>query len=538
VEEHGDALTQARRAHAAGEWSTAAARYNTVADQQLTADDLAAYFEAMWWLGRSEDSLRVGAAAYEALLADSRPVEAVRLAVLVVLTNLARGDEPQAHGWAGRVGRVLEKIPEAAVHALFLLLTDVLVNLWSGKLEPASAVAAAHRIQDIGRRFDDPDLVAAALYGEGHALIKLGEVVDGLARLDEAMVGVLDGRVGSVFSGALYCYTIGACHEVADVRRMSRWTQLAERWLASRSVAFWYDGICRVYRAELQLMRGEWDEAERGAQRVAVEFDGNHVRYAAEAWYVVGEVRRLRGDPTAAEAYHEAHARGRDPQPGRALLRLQQGDPVGAAMSVRSALAATGSDPLRRAPICVAAVEIALAAGRLEDAADAESELAATAAKYATSGLEAMAATARGALLVAQGRAEEALPVLRGALRHWVDLGAQYDAAGTSRWLARAYRAFGDEVSAAAELARAEETYKRLGVQRSAPGTPDGLTGRECEVLALVADGRSNREIGGELYISERTVARHLTNIFQKIRVTNRTEAARYAVDHGITTSR
>ncbi|MBA2632499.1 MAG: LuxR family transcriptional regulator [Chloroflexi bacterium] len=538
MQEHGDALTQARRAYAAGQWSTAAARYNTVADEQLTADDLAAYFEAMWWLGRSEDSLRVGAAAYEALLADSRPLEAVRLAMLVVLTHLARGDEPRAHGWAGKARRVLEEIPQAAVHGLFLLLTDVVVNLSAGKLEPASAVDAARRVQDVGRRFDDPDLVAAALYCEGHALIKLGEVVEGLARLDEAMVGVLDGRVAPWLSGALYCYTIGACHEIADVRRMSRWTQLAERWLASRSVAFWYDGICRVYRAELQLMRGEWDEAERGAQRVALEFEGNHLPYAAEAWYVVGEVRRLRRDPIAAEAYHEAHARGRDPQPGRSLLRLQQGDPLGAAMSVRSALAAAGSDPLRRAPICAAAVEIALAAGRLGDAADAESELAATAAKYATSGLEAMAATARGALLVAEGRAEEALPVLRGAFRHWVDLGAEYDAAGTSRWLARAYRAFGDEVSAAAELARAKETYERLGVQRSVPGTPDGLTGRECEVLALVADGRSNREIGGELYISERTVARHLTNIFQKIGVTNRTEAARYAVDHGITTSR
>jgi DNA-binding NarL/FixJ family response regulator len=70
------------------------------------------------------------------------------------------------------------------------------------------------------------------------------------------------------------------------------------------------------------------------------------------------------------------------------------------------------------------------------------------------------------------------------------------------------------------------------------PETPDGLTGRECEVLALVADGRSNREIGEELHISDRTVARHLTNIFHKIGVTNRTEAARYAVDHGIATSR
>jgi DNA-binding NarL/FixJ family response regulator len=537
VDEQGSPLRQARAAYAEGDWPTAAARFDIVGDEQLTAEDLQAYFEALWWLGRSEDVVRVGAAAYEALLADSQPVEAVRVAVLLVLTLLPRGDEPQAFGWLGRAGRVLEEVPEDAVHGFFLFLTEVLRNLHGGG-DPAEAVEAARRVLDMGRRFDDPLLVAGGLYGEGHALIKLGDVVDGLACLDEAMVGVLDGRVASMWSGALYCNTIGACHEVGDVRRMTRWTELAERWLASQSVAFWHEGICRVYRAELQLIAGKWDEAERGAQRVAADFDGNQIPYAAEAWYLVGEVRRLRGDPTAAEAYDEAHVRGRDPQPGRALLQLQQGNAVGAATSVRSALAAAGTDPLRRAPLCAAAVDVAIAAGRLEDAAEAESELAATAERYATSGLEAMAATARGRLLLAESRTEEALPVLRNAYQRWLDLGAEHDAATTSLRLADAYRALGDEETAAAEQALAEESFERLGAQRTMAETPHGLTGRECEVLALVADGCSNRAIGEELYISDRTVARHLTNIFHKIGVTNRTEAARYAIDHGITASR
>ena len=141
-------------------------------------------------------------------------------------------------------------------------------------------------------------------------------------------------------------------------------------------------------------------------------------------------------------------------------------------------------------------------------------------------------------MLLAEGRAEDALQVLRDAYQRWLELGAVHDASDTSLRLAEAYRALGDEVSAAAELARAEETYERLGAHRPVPEMPDGVTGRESDVLALVADGRSNREIGEELHISDRTVARHLTNIFHKIGVTNRTEAARYAVDHGITASR
>jgi DNA-binding NarL/FixJ family response regulator len=158
-----------------------------------------------------------------------------------------------------------------------------------------------------------------------------------------------------------------------------------------------------------------------------------------------------------------------------------------------------------------------------------------TAATYATSGLEAMAAGARGAVLLVEDRAEEALPALRDACRRWLEVGAAYDAAGTCVRLAAAYRSLGDEASAAAEVALAEATYQRLGVPRPEVEPPAGLTRRECEVLALLADGCSNREIGEKLFISDRTVARHLTNVFHKIEVTSRTQAARYALDHGLT---
>src|SRR4030095_4520299 len=113
--------------------------------------------------------------------------------------------------------------------------------------------------------------------------------------------------------------------------------------------------------------------------------------------------RRLRGEAGAAEAYDEAHARGYDPQPGRALLRLAEGAAEGALASLLSALAAVGPDPLRRALLCAALVEIAIAAGHPQNAAAAASELAQTASTFATPGLEAMAGTARGAGLLAEG---------------------------------------------------------------------------------------------------------------------------------------
>lgn len=536
MDESTDDLARARQAYLAQDWASAAAHFDAAPPDRLGADDLAAYADAVWWLGRIEDTLRLGATAYHAFLADSRPAEAASTATMLGIFHVARGDEPQAAGWLGRAGRLADDIPECTAHGYLVSFTVVEASLMAGR--PAAAVDAARRVQDLGRRIEAPDLVAVGLNGEGRALIRSGHVVDGLALLDEAMVSVLDGRLAPFVSGTLYCHTIAACHEVADLRRMARWTDLAERWLSTFPMAVFFAGLCGVHRAQLLLLRGQWAEAEHGALRVATDLDANRVDYAAEAWYVVAEARRLRGDPGAADAYDEVHARGRDPQPGRALLRLQDGDPAGAAASVRAAVAAAGADPLRRAPLCAAAVAIAVAAGRLDDAVDAAAELAATAATYATSGLEAMAMTANGAVLLAQDRVEEALPVLRDACRRWHDLGAAYDAAGTCVRLAEAYRALGDDASAAAEVARAEATFERLGAHRSVRETPGGLTRRECEVLVLVAEGRSNREIGEALFISDRTVARHLTNIFHKIDVTSRTQATRYALDHGLTTVR
>jgi DNA-binding NarL/FixJ family response regulator len=103
--------------------------------------------------------------------------------------------------------------------------------------------------------------------------------------------------------------------------------------------------------------------------------------------------------------------------------------------------------------------------------------------------------------------------------------------------------ALGDESSAERELAAARATFRRLGATPMADvassllaprSPPGGLTAREVEVLRLVAAGRSNAQIAAELVLSEKTVARHLSNIFGKLVVGSRTAAAAYAFEHGL----
>ena len=190
MDKYTDNLARARQAHAAQDWANAAACFDGVPTDQLTADDLAAHADAMSWLGRIEDTLRLTAAACEAFEADARPAEAGWAAMRLGLFHMGRGDKPQAMGWLGRTGRLLEGIPDCPAQGLLLLVTGVEASLQAGK--PTAAVEAARQVQALGRRIDEPGLVLMGLNSEGRALIMAGQMADGLALLDEAMVTAID----------------------------------------------------------------------------------------------------------------------------------------------------------------------------------------------------------------------------------------------------------------------------------------------------------------------------------------------------------
>ncbi|WP_139146463.1 LuxR C-terminal-related transcriptional regulator [Arthrobacter sp. SW1] len=531
-----DLLERARRLYAAREWTAAADAFGSIDPARLTAVDLAASADAAWWSGRIDDCIRLNGEACRAFASASRPVDAVAVAFRVGVFHLARGEQSLGAGWLGHAERLLEGCPEGRVHGLLDSLTGLDANLMAGR--PAAALETARKIIDLGRRLDDPVLLAVGINGEGRALAMSGEVAGGLALLDEVMVTVQQGRLDPFMTGVLYCHTIAACHDLGDIRRMRTWTELAEEWLSSVPAEAVFSAMCAVHRVQLKMVRGEWAQAESLAAGLIEALDANRTDYAAQAWYLVGEARRLRGQEDAAEAYAEAHARGLDPQPGSALLQLAAGHPGAAFASLSAALAAAGQLPLRRAVLCSAMVDIAIAAGELQSAADAALELDEAAVAYATSGLEAMAATARGTVLLVHGKAAEALPLLRDACTRWYGLGSDYDAAKCCQGLARAYGELGDAASAGREAARAQEIFTRLGAAEASLDAPDGLSPRECQVLQLVAEGCSNRQIGAALFISDRTVARHLTNIYNKIGATSRTQAARYAIAHRLAGAR
>jgi DNA-binding NarL/FixJ family response regulator len=526
-------LSAARDAYRRRDWVAARDGFIEVgaaAPELLRADDLYARADCSWWLGDLGVALPELQTAYHGYLDEDQPARAGITAIDIGYTLSLRGDDAQASAWMARATRLLDAHPESAERG-YLDHLAFEAALEAGDLD--EAMAAALRVKDRGLRLEDGTLGALGSMGEGRVLLRRGEVAAGMVCFDEAMLAATSDEVDPGWAGNIYCHLMIACYEIADLRRAGEWTDATSRWCDSMPGAGPFQGICRVHRAQLLQVRGAFEAAEREAARICELRSSFDVSIVAEAHYLLGELRRQRGDLAGAqEAYREAHRYGRDPQPGLALSRLAQGEVAAASASIATALASVGEQSVPRSRLLPAAVEVALAAGDVERAAALAEELERVAATFGTLGLRAPACLATGSVALAHDADDEAVVALREAVRASQQLGAPYDAARARLRLAEAYTRLGDREAAAMEWRAADETFAELGVavprppgRRRAPA-PAGLTAREVEVLGVVATGRSNQQIADQLYLSVRTVERHLATIYQKLGLTGRSARA------------
>jgi tetratricopeptide (TPR) repeat protein len=373
---------------------------------------------------------------------------------------LLRGEETVGSGWVSRAVRLLEEVPECAEHGYLLYLR---AEEQLGRGDHEAAAVSGRTMQQLAARHDDPTLGAIGLVVEGTALVRRGRLDEGLAVLDEAMLGVRAGEVQPTWTGNLYCHLMSLFIELGDIPRARAWTDATERWCDEHSNPAMFVGICRVHRAQLLHLEGAWPAAERSAAQACRDLADMNVEVVAEGHYELGELRRLQGDDDGAEeAYARARRLGRDPQPGMALLRLAQGRTRAAATALRTALLVTTEAPRAR-PAAGCTGGGADTAGDAELAAAAAGELATIADVYATPGLLAAARQASGVARLVGGEPERALPLLRDAWRRWRELDAPCDAARVRVLLARALMALEDADGAASELDAARETLVELG---------------------------------------------------------------------------
>ncbi len=535
-------IERGRDAVAREAWAEAYEALNAIEPSELEPADLEGLAEAQWWRADIEASIATRQRAHSAYLAAGETARAAYMAIRLCLEHFLRDELSVSAGWFRRAGSLLEEHAEVVEHA-YLAMTEGTLALRAGDV--TAAVEHARRGREIGRRLRDPNAWAMSTVIEGMATMAWGSADEGLGLLDEAMAAAVTGELSAYFTGAVYCTVIDACLQISDLRRAGEWSVAAQEWCRSIPAESPYPGQCRVNRAEVAWLLGEWREAEAEAVRATDEMLRFSPPGAAAAFARVAEVRLRRGDLEGAEeAFGRAHALGLDAQPGIAQLRLAQGKTDAARTALRVALAGDPSamPPGRRAALLAARVEAELAGGDPSAAADAADELLATSEAIPIPALRATADAARGSVALATGPASEALERFRRACATWQQLRLPYQTARARMGFALALRAAGDEEDAAMELRAALAGFERLGAAPDAAavgellgeprGLPAGLTPREAEVLRLVASGRTNRDIAVELVLSEHTVARHLQNIFAKIGVSSRSAATAFAFEH------
>lgn len=506
----------------------------------LGSDDLERLAMAAYLTGRDAESTEAWSRAHQAWLQRGDPGRAVRCAFWLGFSLIQRGEVARGGGWLARAGHLVDEYRLDSVEQGYLLLPEGLMAIDAGELD--AALGHFDQVGNLARQFGDADLSALGTIGRGETLLRLGRRADGMRELDRAMVSVTAGETSPVVAGLVYCAVIDACQKVFDLRRAHEWTTALDIWCDGQPGLVLYRGQCLVHRAQIFQLRGAWEQAIGEAQRARKWLGDPPHPAIGMAHYQLGELHRLRGRFDAAEtAYRAAHADGHEPYPGLALLRLAEDRLEAAGAAIELALQAA-QDQVNRTRLLPAYIEIMLATNRDAEARTATDELIEQARTAGTKPLSALAAQARGAVLLADDVPLAALDFLHDALRAWQEMDAPYEAALVRVLLADAYRRLDDHDRAEMEREAARHVFVELGAEPALArleeshgrGVAQPVTKRELEVLRLVARGQTNREIAHALSISEKTVERHLSNIFTKLGVPNRASATAYAYDHDL----
>jgi DNA-binding CsgD family transcriptional regulator len=541
-----DRVARGREAFARHAWSEACALFAEAdVERPLGPPDLQRHATAAYLSGLEPESTALWTRAHREFLRVGDLERAARCAFWLADGLHERHDHARALAWVARAQRLLDENVLDCVEHGYLRLSVAYDGLFKGDV--SAAFAGFSEAAEIAERFDDPDLIALTRHCIGRVLIRKGQPEEGVRLLDAAMVVVDAGEVSPLVVGDVYCSVIEGCLEIFDLRRAHEWTAALTQWCESQPDLIPFSGQCLVRRAEILCLHGAWAEAGAAAASACDRLMRRNGHPASgSAFYQRGELHRLRGEfAEAEEAYRTASRYGRPPQPGMALLRLLQDQTEAAAAAIRLAMDEARSSATR-ARLLPGYVEVMLAAGDVATARAGAEELAALARDLDATPVHAAAAQARGAVLLAEGDGRAALADLRKAWSAWREIEAPYEAARVRVVIGQACRALGDRDAAAMEFDAARWLFAELGARpdllrvealcedEGAAPTAGNLSPRELQVLRHVSAGKTNRAIAAELFISERTVERHVSNIFVKLNVSSRAAATAFAYEHDL----
>jgi DNA-binding NarL/FixJ family response regulator len=521
-----DGWTELRQAR----WPEARAAF----EDELTHEETAAAHEglswAAWWLDDGPTVFAARERAYALYEGAGDREGAARMALWLGVDELDfRGSWAVAGGWLQRAERLLEGVEPGPEHGWLAFHQGYIAHA-SG--ETSAATELAVRAADLGRRLGVPDLEMLGLALEGAALVACARVEEGMRRLDEASATALASGAANPMSGAwTFCFLVSACTTVLDFGRAAQWcdriAEFAERYGSRMMLAY-----CRAEYGAVHVWRGRWSVAEALLEAAIEDFMRSRPGMVGGPLAGLAELRRRQGRPGEAAQLCERAEGSSSGQLCLARMALDRGDAQEAAeLADRLLRQVPEHRRLSRAPTLELLVRARAASGDLEGAAVALTTLREVEREVGTAPLRACADAAEGALAAARGEHDRARVLLEDAVDTFARSGAPFEAAHTRLALAASLAALGRADAAERESAAARERLRELGT--ATEPLPE-LTPREREVLALLAEGLTNRGIAERLVLSEHTVHRHVTSILRKLDLPTRTAAAAVAVRAGL----
>ncbi|MGH2946357.1 MAG: LuxR C-terminal-related transcriptional regulator [Solirubrobacteraceae bacterium] len=534
------------------DWAHARTCFEGALAAGTSAESLEGLGLAAWWLDDAATMFWARERSYALYRKRGDQRSAARLATLLGIDHYQfRAEAAIGNGWFRRAHRLLEGLPPSPEHGW--------LSIWEGQIlliagnDPAGARGLGAQAADLGRSLGDIDIEMTGLGLEGLALVTAGETAAGLAQLDEATAAAVGGEMSVPNAiGATCCYLIYACERVHDYDRAVQWCNKVQEFCREVKWASLF-ATCRTHHASVLMWQGAWAEAETELEQATRVLEATRPGDAVHGQIRLAELRRRQG--RLEEATRLLAPVDFDPHAlmGLAAVALDQDEAAEARDLIKRALRRMPEENRTdRATALELAVRADSALGLIDSGRAAAAEAQAIADSVGTAPVRASAAFAQGVLASAAGEHEASRSYLESALEVFERTRVPFEAAQVRLELVRVLAELGRHDQAVAEARRAHGALTSIGstlkARRAAAllaelGEPAskrrrggeatfGLSGRELEVLRLVAEGLSNRRIADALLLSEHTVRRHVANILRKLDVSSRAAAATLAARH------
>lgn len=529
-----------------GRWEAANEAFVAGLAVEETARALEGLSWSAWWLDDADTVFRAREQAYRLYRRQGDMSAAARMATWLAADALDfHGALAVASGWLQRAHRLLDPLDAGPDHGWLAFHEGYVARL---RNDVSTALELATQAAKFGREFQVPDLEMLGLALEGATLVDCGRVPEGMRCLDEAAAAALEGEATIPISGAwACCFLVTACAAVRDYERAAEWcdriADFAERYGSRYMLAF-----CRAEYGAVHLSRGRWPEAELTLLAALDDFASSRPGWSGPALVSLAELRRRQGRRDEAVALLERAGSGETAQLCRARLALDEGDAARAIALLDRTLRTMTDRMLDQASAFELLVHARAGRGEFDEAESVLAALREIVVLVDTRSLRAAADVATGALAAARGDHDAACRRFEDAVGAFELMGAPFEAADARIELATSLAALGDDERATSEARTAHECLLGLGALHAADraraiadacgvrlgGSPWSVTPRERDVLRLLAEGLTNRQIAERLVVSEHTVHRHVTNILRKLDLPSRTAAATFAVRSGL----